>query len=211
MGEPVRNWKLALGSAFVMGLTSLGYQVLWTRMLSSGTGNTTYVFTLILSIFLFGIAFGAHLIARRPARPAHPVALLGLTQLAVAFLALAGVALMSGRVVSLPFIPTTVLVVLPTTLVMGLALPLASCLVGNGDDRVGRDVGLLLGADTVGVIIGTSAVPFLLVPLLGSQGASSHCPCSMPGWESPCWKLPAIDQIALRWLRPRRRRRGRLR
>lgn len=162
------NWRLALSSAFVMGLTSLGYQVLWTRMLSSGTGNTTYVFTLILFIFLFGIAFGANLIGRLPARPAHSVALLGLAQLAVAVLALAGVALISGRIVSLSFVPMTVLVVLPTTIVLGLALPLASCLVGKGDDRVGRDVGFLLGANTIGVVIGTSAVPFVLVPLLGS-------------------------------------------
>src|SRR5208282_3089562 len=154
------NWRLALSSAFVMGLTSLGYQVLWTRMLSSGTGNTTYVFTLILFIFLFGIAFGANLIGRLPARPAHSVALLG-----VAVLALAGVALISGRIVSLSFVPMTVLVVLPTTIVLGLALPLASCLVGKGDDRVGRDVGFLLGANTIGVVIGTSAVPFVLVPL----------------------------------------------
>jgi spermidine synthase len=167
MSEPYS--RLALISAFVMGLTSLGYQVLWTRLLSSGTGNTTYVFTVILSIFLIGIAFGANLIARRPHRPANPLALLGLAQLAVALLALVGVALISGRIVSLAFIPTTLLVVLPATLVMGLALPLASCFVGRGDERVGRDVGLLLGANTVGVIIGTSVVPFLLVPLLGSQ------------------------------------------
>src|SRR5204863_66123 len=40
--------RLALGIAFVSGLTSLGYQVLWTRLLASGTGNTTYVFTVIL-------------------------------------------------------------------------------------------------------------------------------------------------------------------
>ena len=41
------------------GLTSLGYQTLWTRLLASGTGNLTYVFTLILVCFLVGIAFGA--------------------------------------------------------------------------------------------------------------------------------------------------------
>ena len=40
--------SLALTVAFVSGLTSLGYQVLWTRLLASGTGNTTYVFTVIL-------------------------------------------------------------------------------------------------------------------------------------------------------------------
>ena len=42
---PRDRTRLALGVAFVSGLTSLGYQVLWTRLLASGTGNTTYVFT----------------------------------------------------------------------------------------------------------------------------------------------------------------------
>ena len=40
---PTRRPTLALLLAFVSGLTSLGYQVLWTRLLSSGTGNSTYV------------------------------------------------------------------------------------------------------------------------------------------------------------------------
>jgi spermidine synthase len=160
--------RLALASAFVMGLTSLGCQVLWTRLLAMGTDNTTYVFTMILTIFLIGLASGANLIARRPAGPVHPMALLGFAQLLVAILATAGVAVLGGRIVSLPFIPATVLVVLPTTVVMGLSLPLASCLVGKGDERVGRDVGLLLAANTIGIIIGTSIVPFLLVPILGS-------------------------------------------
>jgi len=192
-------WRLALGSAFVMGLTSLGYQVLWTRLLSSGTGNTTYVFTMILSIFLIGLAFGANLIARRPTRPAHPVTLLGLTQLAVALLALAVVALMSGRIVSLSFIPTTMLVVLPTTLVMGLALPLASCLVGKGDERVGQDVGLLLGSNTIGVIIGTSAVPFLLVPLLGSPRSIVALSLANAGLGAWLLNLSLDGQLAPRW------------
>ena len=47
-------------------------------------------------------------------------------------------------------------------------MPLTSCIVAQGDERVGRDVGLLLGVNTIGVVIGTSAIPFLLVPLLGS-------------------------------------------
>jgi predicted membrane-bound spermidine synthase/glycosyltransferase involved in cell wall biosynthesis len=193
--------RLALGSAFVMGLTSLGYQVLWTRLLSSGTGNTTYVFTLILSIFLIGLASGATLIARRSTRPADPVALLGLTQLAVAFLALAGVALLSGRVVSLPFVPTTVLVVLPTTLVMGFALPLASCLVGKGDERVGMDVGLLLGVNTTGVIIGTSAMPFLLVPLLGSQRSIVALSLANAGLGAWLLNVSVDGQLTPRWYR----------
>ena len=41
------------------GLTSLGYQVTWTRLLTSGTGGYTYVFTAVLALFLAGIAIGA--------------------------------------------------------------------------------------------------------------------------------------------------------
>ena len=51
--------RLALIVAYVSGLTSLGYQVLWVRLLASGTGDSTYVFTTILTIFLIGLALGA--------------------------------------------------------------------------------------------------------------------------------------------------------
>ena len=57
--DRLERTRLALGIAFVSGLTSLGYQVLWTRLLASGTGNTTYVFTVILALFLMGLAIGA--------------------------------------------------------------------------------------------------------------------------------------------------------
>ena len=67
---------LALTIAFVSGLTSLGYQVLWTRLLASGTGNTTYVFTVILALFLTGLAIGAlifNLVRPRITDPVAPV------------------------------------------------------------------------------------------------------------------------------------------
>jgi spermidine synthase len=57
--RPPGQTALALTVAFISGLTSLGYQVLWTRLLASGTGNTTYVFTVILGVFLIGLALGA--------------------------------------------------------------------------------------------------------------------------------------------------------
>ena len=44
------------------GLTSLGYQVVWNRLLGAGTGSSTYVFTIILALFLVGIAIGAVLL-----------------------------------------------------------------------------------------------------------------------------------------------------
>src|SRR4051794_7250157 len=81
---------LALGVAFVSGLTSLGYQVTWTRLLASGTGNTTYVFTTILAMFLLGLAIGAVLFAALRTRLGDPIRLLAVSQIIAAVLATLG-------------------------------------------------------------------------------------------------------------------------
>lgn len=158
---------LALTVAFVSGLTSLGYQVLWTRLLASGSGNSTYVFTLILSIFLIGIAIGAAVYARRLSESSRLVGFLGLAQLTIAAIALAGLPIIA-LLVELPLLVRTLLVVLPATLVLGLTLPMSSRLLGGTAQHVGRDAGFLLGANTLGAICGTFVVPFVLIPTLGS-------------------------------------------
>jgi spermidine synthase len=160
--------RLALAVAFVSGLTSLGYQLLWTRMLASGSGNTTYVFTAILAVFLVGIAVGAWIISRRMTGPRSAVALLGTMQLVTAAIALAGLVILSGFVADGPFIVRVLLVVLPATLALGITLPLVSTLVGGDDSGVGRAAGQLLGANTLGAIGGTFVVPFALIPTIGS-------------------------------------------
>ena len=86
-GRPDRT-RLALGIAFVSGLTSLGYQVLWTRLLASGTGNTTYVFTIILALFLAGLAIGALLFTLIRSRIGDPTRLLAFAQVLVGALVL---------------------------------------------------------------------------------------------------------------------------
>lgn len=182
-GQPSRL-RLALLVAFVSGLTSLGYQTLWTRLLASGTGNSTYVFTMILALFLVGIAAGA--IAFNVIRPRirSTVGLLALAQLATAALVLIGGAIVipqaSGGILRLQdsagalfgsFLLTTALVVLPATFIMGLSFPAASGLVGGPDARVGSRAGLLLAANTLGAISGTFLVPFVVIPLVGSPAA----------------------------------------
>ncbi len=182
-GEPSRL-RLALLVAFVSGLTSLGYQTLWTRLLASGTGNSTYVFTMILALFLIGIAAGA--IAFNVIRPRirSTVGLLALAQLATAALVLIGGAIViptaSGGILQLQdsagalfgsFLLTTALVVLPATFIMGLSFPAASGLVGGPDARVGSRAGLLLSANTLGAITGTFLVPFVVIPAVGSPAA----------------------------------------
>ena len=73
---------LALGIAFISGLTSLSYQTLWTRLLADGSGNLTYVFTLILTVFLVGLAAGADAFNALRRRVRDPVRALALLQAA---------------------------------------------------------------------------------------------------------------------------------
>lgn len=160
--------KLALAVAFVSGLTSLGYQNLWTRILSSGTGSSSYVFTGILAIFLTGIALGAFVFSRFLSRTRHPVALLGIAELALAVVVLAGLGVETKYFVSWQFLPELALVVAPPALVMGIVFPMSSMLVADSDDRVGTSAGMLLGANTVGALFGTFVVPFVLMPILTS-------------------------------------------
>jgi spermidine synthase len=172
---------LALGLAFVSGLTSLGYQVLWTRLLSSGTGNSTYVFTLILATFLIGITFGAMVFTRIRHRIGRPVAAIAVGQVIVAALALGGLVLVIGH--PGPLDPTRViesagkavvsafLVVLPTTAVMGFMFPASSSLLGDDPRRIATSAGRLLAANTLGAILATFAIPFVVIPLVGSPAA----------------------------------------
>jgi spermidine synthase len=172
---------LALLIAFVSGLTSLGYQVLWTRLLASGTGGSTYVFTVILAMFLTGIAIGAVLFSILRPRIANPIALLAGAQVAVAFLVLVGLVVVIGHPPLVdPGFPletirslylSVVAVVLPTTIVLGLSFPAASALLDDRDGRVASAAGRLLAANTLGAISGTFLIPFVVIPAIGSPGA----------------------------------------
>jgi spermidine synthase len=169
---------LPLVIAFISGLTSLGYQVTWTRLLASGTGGYTYVFTVILALFLIGIALGAVIFDRLRTRIADPIRVLSVAQLAVAGLAIAGLLLVIADprpldprdpVASVRILmASATLVVLPVTIVLGIAFPTASALLPDEATRAGGESGALLASNTIGAILGSLVIPFLLMPTIGS-------------------------------------------
>ena len=184
-GGTVRRGRvgLALTVAFVSGLTSLGYQVLWTRMLASGTGNTTYVFTVILALFLIGLAIGALLFNSFRSRITDPARLLAAAQVLIGALVLFGlVAVIARPVLVDPSDPigvvsslfgAAIVVVLLTTIVLGLTFPAASAMLADDPTRAGRSTGTFLAVNTLGSIAGAFLVPFLLIPVLGSPHATA--------------------------------------
>ena len=170
--------RLALAIAFISGITSLGYQVTWTRLLASGTGNTTYVFTVILATFLTGIAVGAliyNLIGRRWRDPIRVLALCQMLVAGLAILGLVGVlvvpeALDPGKPLDTlgALTRSAILVVLPVTIILGLAFPTAASLLRDERSEAGSESGSLLAVNTAGAILGSLIIPFLLMPTIGS-------------------------------------------
>src|SRR5207247_10359615 len=84
------------------GLTALGAEVVWTRLLSLTLGGTVYTFSIILAVFLMGLGIGSSagsFLARSTGRPRIA---LGACQMLLAG-AIAWTAYMIAR--SLPYWP----------------------------------------------------------------------------------------------------------
>jgi spermidine synthase len=172
--------------AALSGLTALGAEVVWTRLLSLLFGGTVYTFSIILAVFLIGLGLGstaASHLARTMVRPGRA---LGFCQLGLAA-TIAWAALMITR--SLPHWPVDPSIslspwytfqldfarclwtVLPAACLWGASFPLALAAAAPGSGDPGRLVGRLYAANTVGAIVGSLAFSLAIIPLLGTQAA----------------------------------------
>ena len=169
------------------GLTALGSEVLWTRTLSLLFGATTYTFSLILAVFLFGLGIGSSLGAALAGRMARPRLALGWCQMLLCA-AMAWTSYMLTE--SLPYWPinpsintTTqgiwytfqldfvraIWAMLPAAILWGASFPLALASVAAPGQDPGRVVGSVYAANTLGAIAGAVGGSLLLTIWLGSQ------------------------------------------
>jgi spermidine synthase len=166
------------------GLTALGSEVVWTRLLSLLFGATTYTFSLILAVFLVGLGIGSSLGSAMARNLTRPRIALGWCQLGLCA-CLAWAAYATG--VSLPYWPINpsistslafnfqldlmraIWVMLPGAILWGASFPLALAGVAAPGQDSGRLVGGVYAANTVGAIIGAVVVSLGLVGTVGSQ------------------------------------------
>jgi spermidine synthase len=168
------------------GFTALASEVVWTRMLSLNLGATTYTFSLILAVFLFGLGIGSTTGAVIAGGTSNPRTALGWCQLLiVAAIAWAGYSL----TVALPHWPVdpslsigplytfqmdlvkTAFTVLPGAILWGASFPLALAAIGTKDADPGVVVGTTYAANTVGAIVGSVVSGLVLIPSsLGTHG-----------------------------------------
>jgi spermidine synthase len=174
----------------ISGFCSLGYEVLWTRALLFNLGNDTYAFSLMLATFLLGIGLGSAVVSRFVNRMANGAALLGLLQVLIGASVFAGTGLLYRMDVIVDWVwqhtgsswPAAVfarfsgaaLVMLVPAALVGALFPIVNrILAGRNPENsgVGRTVGTIYGANTLGAIAGSLCAGFVLIPFLGITNA----------------------------------------
>jgi len=176
------RWPIYLAIG-LSGATALGAEVVWTRLLSMLLLGTVYVFSIILAVFLVGLAIGSGagswLIKR-----VRPQLALGWCQILLLF----GFAWTAWMIVDvLPFwnddalitplpwhmyyldLKRCILAILPPTLFWGASFPLACAAAARKGEDSGRTAGAIYAANTLGGIVGALAVSLVLIPWIGSQ------------------------------------------
>ena len=168
------------------GLSALGAEVVWTRVMSLLLGATVYTFSIILAVFLLGLGLGSSvgsLLARSVAQPRRA---LGVCQLLLT-VAMAWTAYMTAG--SLPYWPINpslsvspwynfqldlarcLWAILPAACLWGASFPLALAAVASPGKDPGRLVGGVYAANTLGAIVGALGFSLLVIPWLGTQWA----------------------------------------
>ena len=165
------------------GAAGLIYEVVWMRLLMRILGSTVLAYTIVLSVFMLGLALGGWRFGRRIDRSGNPLLVyagleFGLAVWALALHPLSGL-LQRAFALSASALPDAPLLVgiirgglafaallVPTTL-MGGTLPVLSKFLVRRRAELGQKVGQLYAVNTAGAILGAGAAGFLLVGMIG--------------------------------------------
>jgi spermidine synthase len=168
------------------GTCSLIDEVVWLRLLKLSLGNTVYASSVVVSVFMAGLALGALLMGRWCDRVRKPLRLYAGLELAITGAALlspwalrwaddvylwfyrscqpGGAWLIAGQVVVAAFI------LLGPTLLMGGTLPLLGRVVASVEKETGPLVGRLYALNTLGAAAGCFLAAFVLMGRIGVIG-----------------------------------------
>ncbi|MFI5183733.1 MAG: fused MFS/spermidine synthase [Vicinamibacteria bacterium] len=184
--------RLVLWGIGLSGFCALGYEVLWTRVLTIAVGASVYGFTIMLAAFLTGIALGSTAYGLLPSRgsgSARAIAGFGIVQVLIgvtAFLVTVVLGDVPASVIRLQGVlqGTTMssfqarvwgnfalafLYMLVPAFFMGVAFPLAGEIHARTRNAVGRAVGEVLAYNTAGAILGAGLSGFALIYLFGIE------------------------------------------
>lgn len=193
ISEPKWSHRITTNTLIVIyllsGACSLIDQVVWSRLLKLIMGNTVYASSIVVSVFMAGLALGAFLMGKRVARVKAPLRVYAIIELAITAIVLSSPwQLEAADIFYLwlwqTFHPTPALLtffqilvsalilLVPTTL-MGSTLPLLASFVASVEKNAGAMVGRLYALNTLGAALGCFLAGFVLIRVLGVMGTLS--------------------------------------
>jgi spermidine synthase len=166
---------------FLSGAAALGYQLVWSRVFSTGLGHEAPAMLAVICAFMAGMGGGAWLLDRRIAASARPLSWYAVLEIVIGVWAALSVALLP-RANTLAVRLTGVdpawsqqwlvafaiplFVLLPATFAMGATFPaMERFLALRRSDR--RSVGAVYAMNTIGAVAGVLIVTNAIAPRLG--------------------------------------------
>lgn len=153
------------------GFIALSYEVLWTRLITPASGIYIYGFSIMLAMFLLGIAIGSFIYEKFLSQKVNPFLFVGLLQLSLSIFAVLIVVFVSF------FMPiwtkyiyrlsVPIIVFIPPTIAMGLMFPAISE-VFSRVENVAEKIGMIYAFNSFGSIAGSLVSGFILIPVFGT-------------------------------------------
>lgn len=172
---------------FASGFAGLIYESIWSHYLKLFLGHAAYAQTLVLAIFMGGMALGAALAARHSEQIRNPLRSYATAEAAIGLCALAFHAVFVGAtdgfytlaasagLTGTGFVAAkwglATALILPQSILLGTTFPLfAAAATRLRPEHEGQQVATLYFANSLGGALGVLASGFLLIPAFGLPG-----------------------------------------
>lgn len=173
---------------FFSGFSGLIYESVWSHYVKLFLGHAAYAQTLVLVVFIGGLALGAWLCSRIAERLRNPLRIYAMVEAVIGIIALAFHSVFVSAVdwgyASL--LPATCdpgssfcaaqwllsgVLLAPQSILLGMTFPLVcSAALRAGPEQPGHDIAALYFLNSLGAVLGVLASAFVLIPAVGLPG-----------------------------------------
>ncbi|GEM_PF-1509073 len=174
------HWLLKL--AFILsGATGLIYEIVWGRMLATSLGSTIVAASIVMGVFMGGLALGARFFGSRADKVSFPLKMYALLEAGIGISALVvstvlphlqqwypALSRISGISENLFLkIAIAAIFLLIPAMLMGGTLPVLTRAVVRQPQKLGTPIGILYGLNTLGAFSGCIFSGFYSIEILG--------------------------------------------
>jgi len=169
------------------GASGLIFEIVWMRKLSLIFGNTVHAVSIVVAVFMGGLALGSWIFGKIAdsanrllrlyifielgiAASGLTISLLLIPVLDNAYIFLHGLGLKTSATLFLVRFSLSMLIMLVPTILMGGTLPVIGRYLVRGQSELGARIGTLYGMNTLGAVIGTFSCGFWLIAIFGETG-----------------------------------------